>query len=45
MLINNVPAATLAIIVAGLVREGICFRASPDDDKASTFTIELTGGH
>ena len=45
MFINNVPTEMLAVIVAGLVREGICFRATADDDKGSTFTIELTGGH
>lgn len=45
MYINSIPAEKLPIIVAGLVREGICFKASPDDDEGRTFTIELTGGH
>lgn len=45
MFINAVPAEILAVIVAGLVREGICFHCSPDDDAGKTFTIELTGGH
>jgi hypothetical protein len=45
MFINAVPAEQLATIVAGLVREGICFKANPDDDAGRTFTIELTGGH
>lgn len=44
MFINHVPASKLAEIVAGLVREGICFKATPDNDFALTFTIELTGG-
>lgn len=45
MYINNVPADQLPIIVAGLVREGICFKATPDDYKGTSYTIELTGGH
>lgn len=45
MFINNVPAEKLAEIVAGLVREGVTFRATPDNDLGLTFTIELTGGH
>ena len=43
--INNVPAAQLGLIVAQLVREGVTFRASPEDDTAKTYTIELTGGY
>ncbi len=45
MFINAVPADVLPVIIAGLVREGICFKANPDDDAGRTFTIELTGGH
>lgn len=45
MYIENVTAEKLPIIVAGLVREGVTFRATPDDDSGKTYTIQLTGGH
>ena len=43
--IENVPAEVLPVIIAGLVREGVTFKATPEDDRAKTFNIELTGGH
>lgn len=43
--IQNVPAAVLPVIIAGLVREGIMFNATPEDDEGKTFNIELTGGY
>lgn len=43
--IQNVPAEVLPVIIAGLVREGVTFKATPEDDRAKTFDIELTGGH
>lgn len=45
MFIKHVPAKQLAKIVAQLVREGVMFNASPEDDTASTYVIELTGGY
>ena len=45
MFIYDVPADKLAIVVAGLVREGICFKAHPIADDGRFYTIELTGGY
>lgn len=45
MFIQNIPAAVLPVIIAGLVREGVCFKSTPEDDKGSMFVIELTGGY
>lgn len=45
MTIKNVPANRLGEIVAGLVREGIMFNAVPEDDRASSYTITMTGGY
>lgn len=43
--IQNVPAAILPVIIAGLVREGVTFNATPEDDAGKTFNVELTGGY
>ena len=43
--IQNIPAAVLPTIIAGLVREGIMFNCTPENDEGSTFNIELTGGY
>ncbi len=43
--IQNVPAEVLPVIIPGLVREGVTFRSTPDDDAGKTWNIELTGGH
>jgi hypothetical protein len=46
MFITDIPTKFLAEIVAGLVREGICFKAHMSDSAdGGFFTIELTGGH
>lgn len=45
MFINHIPAAVLPTIIAGLVREGIRFKATPEDDAGRCFVIELTGGY
>ena len=45
MFINDVPVDKLAIVVAGLVREGICFKATVSDSDGQFYTIELTGGY
>ena len=43
--IKNVPTEVLPVIIAGLVREGVTFSVTPDDDIAKTWNVELTGGH
>lgn len=43
--IKHVPAEVLPVIIAGLVREGVTFNATPEGDAAKTFNVELTGGH
>ena len=45
MFILDVPVDKLATVVAGLVREGVCFRAIVSDFTGKFYTIELTGGH
>lgn len=45
MYLENVPADQLPAMLAGFVREGICFKARPDDDSGKTYTVEFTGGH
>ncbi len=45
MFIKHIPSARLGEVVAGLVREGIMFNATPEDDNGSHYTIELTGGY
>lgn len=42
-MIVDVPAKDLAIIIATLVREGIIFRARPNE--AGLYEITLTGGY
>lgn len=43
--IQHVPAAQVAIILAGLVRQGVTFNVTPEDDEGTHYNIELTGGH
>ena len=43
--INDVPVDKLAIIVAGLVREGVGFEVHALSEKGDYFYIELTGGY
>lgn len=43
--IRDIPVDKLATIIAGLVREGVTFNATPIDDAGRYFNIELTGGH
>jgi len=43
--IQDIPAAVLPVIIAGLVREGVTFKATPMDDAGKFFNVELTGGH
>lgn len=46
MFILDIPTALLPIIVAGLVRESIAFKAHASDHSGGGFfTIELTGGY
>lgn len=45
MFIIDVPVADLATIVAGLVREAVCFKATVSDTDGKFYTIELTGGY
>lgn len=46
MTINNVHTKQLATIVAGLVREGIVFKAVPTmSDSGEYWEIILTGGY
>lgn len=42
MRIEYIELADLPAIVAGLVREGVTFRAYPKD---AFWVVELTGGH
>lgn len=44
MFIKHVPSSRLGEVIAGLVREGVTFNATPENDSASHYTIELTGG-
>ena len=43
MFIKHVPSSRLGEVVAGLVREGVVFNATPENDAATHYTIELTG--
>ena len=43
--IQNVPTEAVAVIVAGLVREGVTFIVTPENDSYTTWNVELTGGH
>lgn len=46
MFILDIPTALLPIIVAGLAREGITFKAhASDHSDGGFFTVELTGGY
>lgn len=45
MFIKDIPSARLGEVVAGLVREGIMFKSTPQNDEASHYTIECTGGY
>lgn len=46
MTINNVHTKQLAIIIAGLVREGVTFKAVPTMSKCGEYwEIILTGGY
>lgn len=43
--IRHVPAAQIPVIVAGLVREGVTFNVTPENDAGTHYNIELTGGY
>ena len=43
--IRHVPTDKLAVICAGLAREGICFNVTPENDAGTSWDIELTGGY
>lgn len=43
--ILNVPVIALATIVAGLVRQGITFEVTPNDDDGAYWKITLCGGY
>lgn len=43
--IQHIPADVLPVIIAGLVREGVTFNATPENDTGKHWNIELTGGH
>ena len=43
--IRHIPTEKLAAIVAGLVREGVTFNVTPENDAGTSWDIELTGGY
>lgn len=45
MTIREIPVQQLAIIIAGLVAQGVTFEAYPSHFNSDTYTIKLTGGY